>query len=180
MALLVKHFLTLSDWSKWVFLLLSYTGARRGEIARLRAEDVKLDNDSGRYFISINESKTEAGRRNIPLQNKIIDYGFLDFVKSKEGGYLFPEIVYVNQISKKFIQIRDDLDIASVSHENKRRVVHSLRHTFITEAMKKIGNINIVQQVVGHEHSRIGQTQKYAGSFEVSDLLCVVDSIEWI
>ncbi|EOV0811550.1 TPA: tyrosine-type recombinase/integrase [Yersinia enterocolitica] len=184
MAKLVTHFLSLSGWEKWVFLLLSYTGARRGEIAKLNAEDIKFDDDSQRYFIYIKESKTEAGIRSIPLHRKLVDWGFLGFVESRktksEINDLFPEIGYVNRISKTFIQIRDRLKIPPVSFEAKRRVVHSLRHTFITNAQSKVGNVNLIQQVVGHEHSKIGQTQVYTTTFELSALLSVVDSIEWI
>ncbi|WP_261422900.1 tyrosine-type recombinase/integrase [Serratia quinivorans] len=148
MRTFVTHFLTLSDWRKWVFLLLSYTGARRGEISRLNGDDVKLDSDSGRYCIVINESKTDAGIRRIPIHNKLIEHGFLNFAHEKGKERLFPDITYANQISKRFIHIRDELGISSVCDENKRRVVHSLRHTFITEAMKS-NNITLVQQVAG-------------------------------
>ncbi|OWF75452.1 hypothetical protein B4903_20160 [Yersinia frederiksenii] len=184
MAKLVTHFMSLSGWEKWVFLLLSYTGARRGEIAKLNAEDIKFDDDSQRYFIYIKESKTEAGIRCIPLHKKLVDLGFIDFVKRKKtkskANDLFPEIGYVNRISKVFIQIRDQLEIPSVSLKGNRRVVHSLRHTFITNAQSKVGNVNLTQQVVGHEHSKIGQTQVYTTTFELSALLYVVDCINWI
>lgn len=184
MAKFVTHFLSLSGWEKWLFLLLSYTGARRGEIAKLSAEDIQFDDDSERYFIYIKESKTEAGIRCIPLHKKLVDWGFIDFVESKKtkskANDLFPEIGYVNRISKVFIQIRDQLEIPSVSLTGNRRVVHSLRHTFITNAQSKVGNVNLIQQVVGHEHSKIGQTQLYTTPFELSALLYVVDSIEWI
>ncbi|GKX64054.1 hypothetical protein SOASR032_26230 [Pragia fontium] len=180
MKKLVTYFISLSDWKKWVFLLLAYTGARRKEIATLTAEDVRLDADSGRHYLMIEDSKTEAGTRQIPLHNKLVKLGFMDLVKRIGKGKLFPEVTYNNQVTKVFHDIRENLDIPHLNDYNERRIVHSLRHTFITSALKSTGNHILVQQVVGHEHSNIGQTQRYTHRLSVSDLLCVVDGIKWV
>lgn len=58
------------------FLLLAYTGARRSEIAKLRVSDVRLDDDSQRYYIMIGDSKTEAGIRQVPISQRLINMGF--------------------------------------------------------------------------------------------------------
>lgn len=60
MRKLVEHFTTLEDWKKWVFLLLSYTGARRAEISKLTVSDIRFDDDSQRHYIMIEDSKTDA------------------------------------------------------------------------------------------------------------------------
>lgn len=180
MKKLVTYFVSLSDWKRWVFLLLAYTGARRKEIATLTAEAVRLDADSGRYYLMIEDSKTEAGTRQIPLHKKLVELGFLDFAKPKDKGLLFPEITYNNKVTKVFHDIRETLDISYLNDFNERRIVHSLRHTFITAAQANVSNTVLVQQVVGHEHSNIGQTQRYTHRLTVSELLCVVDGIEWI
>ncbi|MBK5145252.1 DUF3258 domain-containing protein [Budviciaceae bacterium BWR-B9] len=180
MKKLVTYFVSLSDWKRWVFLLLAYTGARRKEIATLTAEAVRLDDDSGRYYLMVEDSKTEAGTRQIPLHKKLVELGFLDFSKPKDKGLLFPEITYNNKVTKVFHDIRETLDIPYLNDYNERRIVHSLRHTFITAAQANVSNTVLVQQVVGHEHSNIGQTQRYTHRLTVSELLCVVDGIEWI
>lgn len=62
----INHALTRKDSMKWILLLLIYTGARRGEIAKLKASQVKFDTDCKRYYLHIAEDgngKTENATR---------------------------------------------------------------------------------------------------------------------
>lgn len=181
MSRLVTHFMTLDGWKKWSLLLLAYTGARRSEIISLTVGDVRLDEDSNRHYIMIGQSKTDAGIRRVPLSEHILDMGFLAFLEDRgKEEKIFPEITYANQLSKVFHGIRDDLEIPYLNDFKERRVIHSLRHTFITAASKK-HITQLVQRFVGHELSNIGQTQNYThlNSFTVTDLLPIADSINW-
>lgn len=179
MRKLVEHFTTLEDWKKWVFLLLSYTGARRAEISKLLVSDVRFDEDSQWHYIMIEDSKTDAGKRQVPLAPRLVEMGFLKYVQGKAAGEkLFPEITNSTQLTRIFHVIRETLDIDYMDDYKSRRIVHSLRHTFITET-QKTNNTQLVQQVVGHEHSQTGQTQRYTHRFTVSDLLPVVKCFDW-
>lgn len=181
MRRLVSHFMTLDGWKKWSLLLLAYTGARRSEITSLTVGDVRLDEDSNRHYIMIGQSKTDAGIRRVPLSKCILDMGFLTYLEGRrKQEKIFPEITYANQLSKVFHGIRDDLEIPYLNDFKERRVIHSLRHTFITAVSKK--HITpLVQRFVGHELSNIGQTQGYThlNSFTVTDLLPIADAINW-
>ncbi|EOA2961376.1 tyrosine-type recombinase/integrase [Yersinia enterocolitica] len=179
MTKLVNQFLLEKGWRKWVFLLLAYTGARRNEITSLTVNNVRFDKDTKRYYLMIEESKTDAGIRQIPLHTRLIDWGFIDFVNSKGNGSLFPEITYNNQVTNVFHTIRDSLGINYLDDYKERRVVHSFRHTFFTNAVIK-HNVTLVQQVVGHEHSDTGVSQVYTHRVALHRLLCVVDSIDWV
>jgi len=179
MRRLVAHFKSLSGWKKWVPLLLAYTGARRAEIAKLKRSDVRLDDDSQRYYIMIDDTKTEAGTRQVPLSLHLLDLRFLDYVERfSADDSLFPELTNFNQITHFFHDIRETLEIPYLNDYGARRIVHSLRHTFITEA-RKTNELTPVQKVVGHEHSGEGQTQRYTHKFTVTNLLPVVDGICW-
>lgn len=178
MKSLVGRFLLEKNWKKWVFLLLAYSGARRGEITKLTSADVRFDEEAKRYYLMINESKTAAGTRQIPVHNFLVNNGFIDFVNSKKGSLLFPEVTYHNQVTKAFHIIRDELEIPSTNDFNEKRVVHSLRHTFITHVTGKV-NTTLLQQVIGHELSNIGETKRYTHRANLSELLIVVDSIDW-
>ena len=181
MRKLVTHFKTLDGWKKWGFLLLAYTGARRSEIANLKVSDVRLDDDSQRYYIMIEDSKTEAGIRQVPISLRLIDMGFLNYLEGKHrSDKLFPEISYSNQVTRIFHAIRDNLEIDYLNDFKERRIVHSFRHTFITEALSKNNALTLVQQTVGHEHSGHKETQTYTGRMRISDLISVIDSIDWI
>lgn len=179
MRKLVCHFATLDGWKKWVFLLLAYTGARRSEIAKLKVSDVRLDEDSQRHYIMIGDSKTEAGIRQVPISQRLINMGFLDYLDSKKADTnLFPEITNTSQVTRLFHAIREQLGIDYLDDYKNRRIVHSLRHTFVTEIQAK-HTLTLVQQTIGHEHSNQGQTKVYTGKMKVSDLLPVVDSVDW-
>lgn len=180
MRKLVTHFATLDGWKKWGFLLLAYTGARRSEIANLKVSDVRLDDDSQRHYIMIEDSKTEAGIRQVPVSLRLIDMGFLNYLEGKHrSDKLFPEISYSNQVTRIFHAIRDSLGIDYLNDFKERRIVHSFRHTFITEALSKNNALTLVQQAVGHEHSGHKETQTYTGRMRVSDLISVIDCIDW-
>ena len=77
------------------------------------------------------------------------------------------------KMKKELFDYEDYLD----DYKN-RRIVHSLRHTFVTEIQAK-HTLTLVQQTIGHEHSNQGQTKVYTGKMKVSDLLPVVDSVDW-
>nr|WP_244316906.1 tyrosine-type recombinase/integrase [Mixta theicola] len=180
MRKLVTHFATLDGWKKWGFLLLAYTGARRSEIANLKVSDVRLDDDSQRHYIMIEDSKTEAGIRQVPVSLRLIDMGFLNYLEGKHrSDKLFPEISYSKQVTRIFHAIRDSLSIDYLNDFKERRIVHSFRHTFITEALSKNNALTLVQQAVGHEHSGHKETQTYTGRMRVSDLISVIDCIDW-
>ena len=179
MRKLVEHFASLEGWNKWGFLLLAYTGARRSEITKLKVSDVRLDDDSQRYYIMIQDSKTEAGIRQVPIATRLIDMGFLQYLDHKKPEEnLFPEITNGNQATRIFHAIREKMSIDYLDDYKNRRIVHSLRHTFVTEIQSK-HTLTLVQQTIGHEHSNQGQTKVYTGKMKVSDLLPVVDGIDW-
>ena len=166
MRKLVAYFTTLEDWKKWVFMIIAYTGARRS--------------DSQRYYIMIQDSKTDAGIRQIPLSLCLVDMGFLSYLKNKNpDARLFPEVTNKTQLTRIFHGMRETLNIHYLDDFKRRRIIHSLRHTFITEAAKT-NNLPLVQRTVGHELTRIGQTQVYIHEFNVSALLPVIDCIDWL
>lgn len=167
---------------RWVLLLLCMTGARRGEVAKLTIGDLKVDEETGRYYLMIASEggKTDAAIRQVPISLKLIDWGFLDYSKSKSGA-LFPDFIRnVEAITHFFRTVRDKLDIPYISEYGDKRVVHSCRHSTITELMSASVNPVLVQQIVGHEHSQsLGITARYTHRIPLRDLLPVIDSLDW-
>lgn len=66
-----------------------------------------------------------------------------------------------------------------VNDYGERLVFHSLRHTFITKARAAGINNVLVQQVVGHEKRGSGQTDRYTHTFQLKDVLKVVDVVQF-
>ena len=156
-----------TSWKKWSLLLAIYTGARRGELFQLRAEDIKRDQDSGLYYILITDEhesqkvKTDNARRRIPVHSKLIQYGFLDVFSSTKGRIL-NGIDNRNTITSWFGRLMSQLDISSKTELNHIRSFHSFRHSFITKIRNESIDLYILQQIVGHELSNGGITDNYS------------------
>lgn len=168
-------------WIKWIILLLAYTGARRGEIARLTKAQVCFDDDSIRHYLLIKDGKTDNATRQVPIHQHLIEMGFIGFVNSKQGG-LFPEVASTNmpKISKVLSDIREQLGIPYKDMHNQRRIVHSFRHSVVTAASGWMNNVAHLQQVIGHEKTGIGITGRYMHTFPLPVICHIIDGLNWL
>ena len=103
-------------WQKWITLLLAYTGARRGEIAKLEKSQIKYDEDSQRHYLLIAEGgqgKTENATRQVAIHHDLIEWGFIDFVNRQWKEKKFSPVAGKNmpKIGKVLADIRDQLGI---------------------------------------------------------------------
>ena len=161
------------SWFKWFISLSVYSGARRSEILGLHKSDFHYCSDSNRYFFHIKQGKTKAAIRVVPIHQKLIKDGVLDWVKSCQDELLFN--VSPNKVTGLFNTLFEE----RVNYLGERIVLHSLRHTFITKARAAgVSNV-LVQQVVGHEKSGAGQTDRYTHTFHLKDVLPVVDNVSY-
>ncbi|WP_306764485.1 tyrosine-type recombinase/integrase [Klebsiella pneumoniae] len=173
------------NWQKWVTLLLAYTGARRGEIGRLEKSQIKFDEDSQRYYFLIAEGgqgKTENATRQVVIHPKLIEWGFMDYVDRLWKERIFSEVAGTNmtKIGKVLADVRDQLAIPYLDDYGQRRLVHSFRHTMISTCLAGwVGNLAHLQQVVGHEKSGSGITQRYLHTFPLSSVSYVIDGLCW-
>lgn len=171
-------------WKKWIIYLGIYTGSRRGELVQLRKDDVKFDSESERYFLLITDShesqklKTENSKRKIPLHNELIRAGFIDYVNTCKER-VFDEVTNADVVTAWIPKNMNTLGINTNNDLGHIRSFHSFRHSFITKLMNAGVQVNLLQQVVGHEISSFGTTGNYTHkSTELKNLLCVVDSFE--
>lgn len=90
---------------RWIPWLIAHTGARVNEITVLEKRDVfELE---GHWFIHIRvgggrTTKTGKGRK-VPIHRALIREGFIDFVKSRPDGKLFPGGVNEDQRLREWI-----------------------------------------------------------------------------
>ncbi|MCF7063952.1 integrase [Klebsiella variicola] len=127
-------------WQKWITLLLAYTGARRGEIAKLEKSQIKYDEDSQRHYLLIAEGgqgKTENATRQVAIHHDLIEWGFIDFVNRQWKEKIFSPVAGKNmpKIGKVLADIRDQLGIPYLDDYGQRRLVHSFRHTMISTCL---------------------------------------------
>jgi integrase len=162
-----------SSWFKWFMLLSVYSGARRSELIGLNKSDFKYCSDSDRFYLQIKQGKTKAATRAIPLHKELIERGLHEWVRHLKTERLFS--ITPNRVTDLFNSLLDE----NMTHTGERIVLHSVRHTFITKARAAgISNV-LVQQVVGHEKTGAGQTDRYTHTFHLKDVLPVVDSISY-
>ena len=172
---------TKSAWQKWSLLLAMYTGARRTEIYQLRKSDIRREGAID-YILVTDEHesqrlKTENAKRRIPIHKRLIELGFLDYVENTDERILY-EISSAESITSWFARLITKLDIPSVNELDEMRSFHSFRHTFISNIRNNHSfDLALLQQVVGHELSKGGITDKYTHkSTDLKRLKVVVDS----
>ena len=83
-----KH--TYQNAMPWIAALGAFSGARLESICSLKVSDVHQEGDV--WFLDIQDDKTPAGVRRVPLHSKVIALGFLDYVQAHRGTWLWPSL----------------------------------------------------------------------------------------
>ena len=122
----------------WLPLLALFTGARLEELAQLQVSDIQKAKDLG-YYLTITDLgdtgaqlKNSHSRRNIPIHPVLIACGFMEHVKNRERGYLFPDLK-INPRGKRsgyFSYFFSHYLRPKILITDERKVFHSFRHTF--------------------------------------------------
>jgi site-specific recombinase XerD len=170
---LVEHSGDKPVWFRWFLLMALYSGARRSELARLTKDDIRRCPDTGRYYFVVKEGKTKAARRAVPIHDRLLQLGFMDWVEAQDDKLFKVAFQNPNRVTDLF---GSTLGVKTSDHGD-RLVFHSVRHTFITKARAAGNDTVLVQQVVGHEKRGAGQTDRYTHTFQLKDVLSVVDCI---
>lgn len=163
------------EWFHWFIKLAVYSGARRSEIAFLRKSDFKFCEDTKRDYFVIREGKTKAAQRMIPLHSQLIEDGFKEWIDNCEDLIFSISANTPNRVTHNFASLLDE----KVSDMGERLVFHSTRHTFVTKARASGANTALIQQVVGHEKTGAGMTDRYTHNFQMKDVLSVIDCISY-
>ena len=162
------------DWRYWVPLVCMFTGARLGEIAQLRIEDVR--EEKGVWFIHIRDDETTGQTtkskksRAAPVHSKLAALGFLDFHKreverAKRNGNaaMFPEL-HKNerdQISGKVSRFwRSHLAKIGVKDGSDGFGAHSFRHT-LADRMREEAELRDDQIAIALGHNQKTTTSGY-------------------
>jgi integrase len=141
-------------------------GMRPVEVANLRIEDVSLE--LGSLYVS--RSKTEAGKRHIPMTDRVKEALFVE-IGQRTAGWLFPSQRHAGQpiTSQAFTVawrkaarkagVSDDLDL------------YSARHTFGTDLMTATKNPFLVSKLMGHSSPSITARYMHHEASEVAGLM---------
>ncbi|MER9689674.1 site-specific integrase [Mesorhizobium sp. M0139] len=78
---------------RWIPWLCAFTGARVGELAQLRKQDVTLRGDVWVIRITPEAGTVKTNEaREVPLHQQVIDLGFPAFVQEAASGHLFLKV----------------------------------------------------------------------------------------
>lgn len=129
-------------------LIMIYTGLRVGELLNLKNEDINLEEN----IISVKESKTETGIRDVPIKNNILKLitkrmilGNVFFITDKNRPVLY------NKYRRIFTELLKKLEIAE-------HTIHDCRHTTATLLSDAGANQISIAKIMGHTDYNITAT----------------------
>ena len=139
---------------RWIPLLCAHTGARVGEMAQLRKEDVRQEGAHHVLRITPAAGTVKAGGyRDVPLHPEMADLGFLAFVEGADPGPLFyrsdkgkPSLGKADGVAKR---LTDFLHAGKLVPEGVSPN-HAWRHRFKTVAREIGVSDRIVDAICGH------------------------------
>ena len=163
----------------WGPLISLYTGMRREEIAQLHCKDIYKED--GLWIIDINQNdseddnskhlKTENAIRKIPIHNKLIELGFIDYVekqKKRAEIRLFSGLnkttrieIFGKQLGNTFNRFVKQKGIIG------KKSFHSLRHTFADFYKQRSLQNDIFEYIFGHRSNKLA-TNTYGSRIPVS------------
>ena len=179
---------------RWVPLLtfMFGTGCRIGEIIGLRWNDIDMDkriiniNHNITYYprsensykcsFEVTTTKTDAGKRNIPMLDRVYDALLLEKKNQRMFGYIcnaeidgLSNFIFcnrngnihnpasVNRVIKRIVSDYNAKEIISAKREHRDPVIvprfscHITRHTFCARLCENETNIKVIQSVMGHK-----------------------------
>ncbi|HRP25453.1 MAG TPA: site-specific integrase, partial [Promineifilum sp.] len=165
----------------WLPILALHTGARLNELCQLSVTDIGTHDGVETISILAREEgkrlKNKASERIIPIHSKLIELGFLDYVRTIKAGRLFPELPedparpgnFGAKATEQFTAYRRKCGVGALSGKGNKSI-HSFRSTFIS-ALRKAGVPKDRRtRLAGHEYDDT-QDKTYHGG----DVLTMFD-----
>ena len=133
----------------WLPILALYTGARIEELASLKTNQIKQEEEI--YFIELEKAKNFNSIRKIPIHQKLIELGFIKyFEKVKDKEQLFPELKDGKNGFSKNCSRRFGFYLDKILIKDEQKVFHSFRSTFINRMTLLNIHPSIIMAIVGH------------------------------
>jgi integrase len=151
---------------RWIPWVLAFTGARVGEIAQLRRQDLRKEavegHPNGVWVLRITP---EAGRvktkqaRDVPLHAQLVEMGFPEFVAGATGERLFLVPDAKGDIAGPLRGLKNRLSEAAREHVDDPGVSpnHSWRHRFRTVATESGVSGNVIDAICGWSAKSVGE-----------------------
>jgi integrase len=138
---------------RWVPWLAAYTGARVGELAQLRRQDVTKEGDHWVLLLTPEAGtiKTNEARK-VVLHSHLIELGFPAFVEAAQAGHLFLKPSKSGDVLGPLQGLKNRLAEFSRSIVKDPNVapMHGFRHRFKTVGMEAGVSTRVLDAIQGH------------------------------
>ncbi|MDO6543692.1 site-specific integrase [Photobacterium sanguinicancri] len=163
----------------WLPLLGALTGARLNELCQLYKQDIYQVGDI--WVIRIDDKlpgqrlKNNFSRRLIPLHDKLIELGFIEYVQSVQHERIFPELKeardgFGTAASKWFGRFKSKLGF------ERGYDFHSFRHTVATQFKNKDVSPVVAGEILGHSQNNLTY-DRYGKQIRVTTLVHTIQRL---
>ena len=138
---------------RWLPWLCAYSGARIGEMAQLRKQDIVQE--EGEWIIRLTpeaDTMKDGVYRPVPIHADLIEQGFLKFVENAPQGYLWFRATKVADAAgiKKSLCNRLRTFVRGVVSDKRVNPNHGWRHTFKARALEADLSDKVADALCGH------------------------------
>jgi integrase len=146
---------------RWVPWLLAYTGARLGEMAQLRKQDVRREGDLWVLTVTPEAGTVKTNEaREIVLHQHFIDLGFPEFAEGAPPGHLFLRPAKDGTVRGPLRGLKNRLQEFARETVSDRNVApnHGWRHRFKTVGIEAGIETRILDAIQGQAPASVAAT----------------------
>lgn len=181
------HFQGMDEEFRWISIILLYSGMRPSEVCQLQISDIRKE--SGIHYFSVSEDqdgkyvKNSNSIRFVPIHSKLVDLGWLDYVKNRKVRGIKQLFSYKpqNQFddwSKSYCGKVGKYQTLIGMEAYQRPTSYGFRHTLIDELKQKGVEEIVTAQIVGHANGGITYS-RYGKRFPLAELAQAIEQIDY-
>lgn len=145
---------------RWLPWLCAYTGARVGELAQLRKEDIRSDGTHWIATITPDAGTVKTNEaRDVVLHEHLAELGFPAFVKGAAPGHLFIKLSASGDVSSALGTVKNRIAefVRTVVPDKNVAPSHGWRHRFKTVGIEAGIEHRILDAIQGHHPRNVGE-----------------------
>lgn len=170
--------MTKPDWY-WVPMMALWSGARLNEMASLTTDVFEVVDDVKVFHIT--DSKTEGGRRTVPIHSNLLSLGLWEYVEAlrsegeKQLFWFRPRATVSKSTGENWAKRIERCGITDTD-----KVFHSFRSTAITNMHNSPGpNPAAIRSAVGHAGGLTGSHGDYVRGSELLLVQAAIESLSY-
>ncbi|MCG9665820.1 site-specific integrase [Vibrio mediterranei] len=167
-----------NNYRYWATLIAAFMGLRQNEIAQLYKRDII--HEEGVWAISVQADgdskrvKNKNAIRKIPVPEKLIELGFIDFTRSIDEGQLFRELKYCEINGYARYLSRWFSDKKKEWGYGKEYNFHSFRHYFTNNLKQNGVRLCIASEITGHGYDSVAY-ERYGKEYSLRKKKKILD-----